>query len=207
MKTEKILVVERNELLLNVKTDGIYIEDMNLLLDKISKKGFYMDRSVAEEDERYKQIIPYLVYRYKNQYFLMQRSSKAGEQRLKNLYTLGIGGHVRESDLKLATNLFDLAQREFFEEINFVGNYTPIFLGILNDDSNSVGRVHLGLVFLLEGDSADISVKTELQSGVLMSLEQIAKLEESLEGWSKMLFSYLQKINQENKYTELSSLA
>ncbi len=62
---------------------------------------------------------------------------------------------------------------------------------MLNDDSNSVGRVHVGCVLLLEGDSDDISVKSELKSGMLLPVEEIKKVYASLETWSQIVFDSL----------------
>ena len=125
-----------------------------------------------EEDPRYKQIIPYLLFKHQDQYFLMQRMATSSEQRLKNKYSLGIGGHMREQDMENGATIFDWAQREFHEEIDYSGNFSIKTIGILNDDSNPVGQVHLGLVLLLEGDSSDIRVRSELKSGKLLSTQE-----------------------------------
>jgi predicted NUDIX family phosphoesterase len=152
----------------------------------------FLERSLAENNELYKQIIPYLVYQYKNSFFLMQRGSKGGEQRLHNCYTLGIGGHVRESDLQDSQSILDWARREFLEEVIFTGNYKPVFLGLLNDDSNAVGRVHLGLVFLLRGDSKHIAIRNqEHRSGKLVSLDQLLAFKDELESWSQIVLDHL----------------
>jgi predicted NUDIX family phosphoesterase len=144
-----------------------------------------------ELDQTYKQIIPYLVFKHNDRYFLMQRSNKASETRLQSKYTLGIGGHVRAQDLQEGSTLFDWARREFHEEVSYNGNLTITSLGMVNDDSIEVGKVHIGLVLLLEGDSEQISVKEELKSGELLTLEQCALYADHMETWSRFIFDAL----------------
>ncbi len=151
-----------------------------------------LKRKYAEEDPRYKQIIPYFIFKQNNQYFLMQRAQTAGEPRLKNKMTLGIGGHLRNEDI-INTPLTEWGMREFHEEVNFSGGITLTPFGIINDERNEVGRVHLGLVFLVEGMGGSISVKSELKSGYLASLSEIKENFESLETWSQLIFNYLNK--------------
>lgn len=188
---ENILVLRREDIVPQKGFFGILPTDIDKLFDTISTKGMFVHRSVAEHDERYKQIIPYLIYQHKNSFFLMQRSESSGEQRLKNAHSLGIGGHIRESDLQDSQSILDWAKREFLEEVNFNGNYKPLFLGLLNDDSNAVGRVHIGLVFLLRGNTDDISVRSELKSGQLVCIEDLITYQESMETWSKIVVQHL----------------
>jgi predicted NUDIX family phosphoesterase len=148
-------------------------------------------RPDMELDATYKQIIPYMVFKYGDRYFLMQRSGKASETRLQSKYTLGIGGHVRAEDLQEGSTLFDWARREFHEEVSYNGNLTISSLGMLNDDSNEVGKVHVGLVLLLEGDSDQISVHEELKSGELLTLEECAAYADHMETWSRFIFDAL----------------
>ena len=188
---ESILVVKKNDLTTGNNSCAIFPAKMDEVFESISSKGLFMDRSVAENDEAYKQIIPYLVYQYKDSFFLMQRSNNCGEQRLRNCYALGIGGHVRESDLQNSQSILDWARREFLEEVAFTGKYKPVFLGLINDDSNAVGRVHLGLVFLLEGDSKNINIRSELKSGKLVTLEELEACKEELQSWDRIILNHL----------------
>jgi len=187
---ELILVVKRDDLFPQGAFSGMHKVDFSHYLDVIQKKQEFMPRSHMETDPTYKQIIPYLVYSFENRYFLMQRQSKATEQRLQSKYSLGIGGHIRQEDLT-TNSIFDWARREFHEEIDFRGEFEIEPLGILNDDSDAVGQVHVGFVFLLKGNSAQIKVNSELKSGVLLSLVEIKDFYDRLENWSKIVFDYL----------------
>lgn len=188
---EKILVVKRTQLFAeDVAPQGFYQEKIDQYIGAVRDNQEFIWRSDAETDELYKQIIPYLIFKNNNKFFLMQRRSTASEQRLKDKYSLGIGGHIRQEDIT-SGSLFDWACREFYEEINYSGNLTITTLGIVNEDETAVGRVHVGFVLLLEGDSSDISVKSELKSGSLMTCHEIETYYDRLETWSKYVFDNL----------------
>ncbi len=184
---ENILVVKRTTLFPLQAPQGL-VSDTQQYLSTITQAQEFLPRARMEEDENYKQIIPYLIFKHTDRYFLMQRASTSSEQRLKNKYSLGIGGHMRQEDMAQGATIFDWAQREFHEEIDYQGSFTIRTLGILNDDTNPVGKVHLGLVLLLEGDSHQIKVKSELKSGQLVSLEECKAIYNSLESWSQIIF-------------------
>lgn len=162
-------------------------------LHAIMQKREFLPRSLMEQDYSYKQIIPYLVFRHEDKYFLMQRKAKASETRLKSKYSFGIGGHIRQEDIK-TDDIAQWAEREFTEEIEYSGRFEVKFLGVLNDDSNDVGRVHVGFVYLLDGDSCQICVKDELESGILLSLSECEPYYEFMEEWSKIVFNFLKNI-------------
>ncbi len=188
---EQILVVRRATLFPNDAWQGIKQVDFDHFLHIIEHKKEFHARSDMEVNPTYKQIIPYLVFKNNDKYFVMLRTATTSEQRLKNKYSLGIGGHIRKEDMT-SSDIFDWAKREFHEEVSYNGNLEITPLGVLNDDSNDVGKVHVGFVFLLEGDSDDISVKSELKSGQLMSLQECDALYDNFENWSKLVVDMLQ---------------
>lgn len=213
---EQILVVARE--ILKINWQGLKTSNLENYLEIIKTQPQFKARGLMEQDETYKQIIPYMIFKFEDQLFLMQRAMQASEERLKHKFTLGIGGHVRELDLKkletkknlspnntlnyspnreqnnsvvknnLADEIFAWAEREFHEEIEYHGNLKITTLGLLNDDSNSVGRVHLGLVLLLQGDSPEIKIKSELQSGFLCQITACSEFLERMESWSQIVF-------------------
>lgn len=190
---ELILVVPRTDIFAHTQAwHGLQEVDFAHYLQIIDNKKEFLPRSIMETDPSYKQIIPYLVYAHGDKYFLMQRKSDASESRLRNKLTLGIGGHIRQEDMN-DTNLFSWALREFHEEVDYKGNLNVKPLGILNDDSNDVGKVHIGFVLLLEGDSPDISIKSELKSGVLVSLDECYAQRDMMESWSQFVVDFLRR--------------
>lgn len=197
---EQVLVVKREIIFKNVNAwHGVYSKDSSEFLKLIEQEKEFIPREKAEVDASYKQIIPYLIFTHDNKYFLMQRRSEASEQRLKNKLSLGIGGHIRLEDLvqdnsqDSKDSIVNWAKREFDEEINYSGNYSVKPVGIVNDDTNPVGEVHLGFVFLLIGDSNKISVKSELKSGELLTKEECLERYNSMETWSQLVFDLIKE--------------
>ena len=189
---ETILVVKRTHLFPSddAAWQGMRPVDFTHYIELIQEKKEFLPRSLMETDPRYKQIIPYLVFTADDRYFLMQRRSTASEKRLQNKFTLGIGGHIRHEDIG-SNSLMDWARREFHEEVLYNDSFSIEPLGILNDDSNAVGQVHIGFVLLLKGTSANISIKSELKSGALVTLEECIMHKEQLESWSAYVVDYL----------------
>jgi len=194
---ENILVVPRSALFsrsllapepgVTVLWDGLAGE----LEDVVATAGLFLPRPEMEEDPTYKQIIPYIVFVHERRIFVMQRSSKAGEQRLAEKYTIGIGGHVRQTDMA-AGGLAEWGRREFEEEVAYKGKACELKLfGLVNDDTNAVGRVHVGAIFVIQGDSDAIRVRSELKSGVLMDREECVALRPRMESWSQFVLDAL----------------
>ena len=190
---EQILVVRRTHLFaIEEAWHGLKEVDFDHYLHIINHKKAFHPRSIMETNPAYKQIIPYIIFTHKKRYFVMQRRANASEKRLQNKFTLGIGGHIRQEDMTTA-NITDWAQREFDEEIKYSCTLSWQPLGILNDDTNSVGQVHIGVVLLAQGDSADIFIKSELKSGKLVTLEECSALSEQMETWSQLVVEHLKQ--------------
>ncbi len=191
---EEILVVKRSLLLPAGSTwQGIKTTGLQEFLTTVMQEKEFLPRSIMENDPLYKQVIPYLIFAHEDRFFLMQRQAQASEQRLKNKYSLGIGGHIVREDLS-GSDIMGWARREFNEEIDYSGSYTVTPLGILNDDSNAVGQVHVGYVLLLQGDSANIKIRSELKSGTLLPLIDCEAYYPQMETWSQHVFDALKAL-------------
>jgi predicted NUDIX family phosphoesterase len=189
---ESILVVKRAYLIDEPDGwHGLRTENLDHYIAIVNAKKEFMPRSLAEQDDRYKQIIPYLVFMHDNHIFVMQRHANASEQRLQNKYTIGIGGHIRQEDIK-THDIYAWANREFHEEVWYEDAMSIEPLGLLNDDTNNVGRVHIGFVFLLHGNSNRISVKSELKYGTFMSITECYTILSQFESWSQIVLHRLQ---------------
>ena len=150
---------------------GINSENTIKYLKLILANYTFLPRGKVENDPSWQQIIPYLILEVGGKIFLMRRKGDHTETRLSSMYSIGVGGHVNRKDIRelgklsSAAQVFSLAKREFEEEVDYKGTYQTKFLGLLNDDSNEVGMVHLGLVVHLSGDTKDAKVKDEHKSG------------------------------------------
>jgi predicted NUDIX family phosphoesterase len=192
-KDEKILVVPRAIIFESKQFDGfLATKDLESYQKTIELHKEFLWRSEVENNTSYKQIIPYLVFEFNEKIFIMQRKSTASESRLQSKYSLGIGGHIREEDIE-NKSLNEWAMREFDEEVNYQGQFSIKPLGLINDDSNEVGQVHLGFVFLLQGNSDKISIRDEHKSGKLCSFEECESFFPSMETWSQLVFEYMKK--------------
>lgn len=188
---EQILVVKRSLLFSNQPIwHGVKSTNIATIISRITQHQEYIQRSLAENDDSFKQIIPYMIFTYSEKYFVMERKLTASEQRLAGKLSLGIGGHIRKEDMQGQT-IFDWAQREFNEEVAYSGTLSITTLGILNDDSNEVGKVHLGLVLLLQGDNDNIHIKDEHKSGALYFKEECLKKIDQMESWSQLILPLL----------------
>lgn len=194
VQDEAILVVKRDTIFqCDGPWQGLKQCDYDWYLWAIEHHGQFHSRVAMENDPRYKQIIPYLVFTHDDKLFVMERKSTATEQRLASKLSVGIGGHVRREDIAGST-IFDWAYREFNEEVSYEGDLEFEPLGIINDDSDSVGQVHLGFVFLLRGTTPNISVKSELKSGQLISCSELTHTSPDFvrfENWSQMVLRAL----------------
>ena len=190
---EKILVVAKDKLFSHTSVNGFLpLSNFDQYEEIIKSNKQFLWRSTMETDVAYKQICPYLIFYFQDTFFVMQRKSSASEQRLKNKFTMGSGGHLRQEDVD-GRSIMAWAEREFNEEIVYNGSYTIHPFGIVNDESDLVGQVHMGLVFLLKGDSDDIAIRSELKQGSLMTLEECEQLFDIMESWSQFIFPYLKQ--------------
>lgn len=187
---ESIVVVPRQKLFPQTTVAGLYTGDLGDFEQSIKQHHEFMIRAAAETDPSFKQIIPYMVFKHQDRYFIMQRKSTASESRLKNKYSLGIGGHIRKEDVT-SPDIAAWGLREFQEEIAYNGSFSCELVGIVNDESNAVGQVHTGVLFILHGDSSDIRIRSELKSGVLWTLDECKAVYDSMETWSQLVFDFL----------------
>ncbi len=189
---EEVLVVARDILFPNGHHEGIRQERLAGILETIRANACFRLRSEVEEDPSWKQIIPYLVFVHQGKVFLMQRTAAHTDLRIANLYSLGIGGHLRRNEMN-GQDIFAWAKREFEEEVDYAGTFKVLPLGLLNSEATPIDTVHAGLVLLVEGDSPQISVKDEHKSGRLATLEECEQVFEGMETWSKIVLEALKR--------------
>lgn len=191
-ESEQILVVPRSSISDHLCQKGVTKVDPTTLKNIVENNSVFIPRGQAEVDPNFKQIIPYLIFNFADQLFLMRRSKEASEKRLADKFSLGIGGHLRQEDLT-GDDIFLWAQREFTEEVEFKSSVNPKLIGLINDDTNSVGQVHTGIVWMVQANSPEISVKEELASGNLVTLSECQSVYEQLESWSQIVVDHLEK--------------
>jgi len=185
---EQVLVVPRASIVpgdgwLGVRRDGI-----EAALDAVGRDGFFMRRGDAEEDPTHKQVIPYLVLRDGERWFLMRRTKAGGDARLHDLWSIGVGGHLNPGDGDVAGGL----RREWSEEVaaDFVPDFVPV--GLLNDDTTPVGAVHVGVVFVAEAAGRPVAIReTDKLAGSFATTAETAAVRDAMETWSRLVFDAL----------------
>jgi predicted NUDIX family phosphoesterase len=156
------------------------------------ENNFFSPRSSAENDPSLKQLIPYAVFTHQGKILHYVRGSKSGEQRLVAKGSIGIGGHINDGDESLFA--FDesayraAVHREIEEELTLSGPYTDRVAALINDDSNEVGQVHLGVVHIVELSNDDVKPgeKAIAQLGFL-TVEELRARRDALETWSQIV--------------------
>lgn len=182
---EQVMVVERESLAPFLIQYGLITENMDELFERIQELHFFLDRPTAEISPQYKQIIPYVLIRHDGAYYLLQRTQKQTEARLHHKLSLGIGGHINPDTPGILEGL----QKELEEEVDVGGDYDLTFVGILNDDTTDVGRVHLGAVYVLDAHSGEVQVReTEKMTGRWAPLAELPELRERMETWSQIAY-------------------
>ncbi|MDQ6898660.1 MAG: NUDIX hydrolase [Candidatus Dormibacteraeota bacterium] len=191
-RREEVLCVLRAEIFPDGAWHGFVGEGLQRCQRVIREQSFFLPRGQVEDDSTYQQIIPYCVFRHGDLYFLTRRLKASKEKRLRQQYSLGVGGHINRSDLAGGDPITDGMRREWEEEVVYGGSFKAELLGLLNDDSSPVSKVHLGVVFLIDGDSAEIAIReTDKLSGELLTLEEMRIHYLAMESWSQMVYDRL----------------
>ena len=173
------------------------VEDGLVEIARLDLVGSARPRRELELDPEWKQPIPYAIALYtaegERQLFWMDRLAGGSDRRLHGRASFGVGGHIGAEDGGILAAL----EREWSEEVETAAlpRFTP--LGLLNDDSDEVGRVHLGIVFLAELFSPEIAVRErEKLAGSLVSVKSAVARAGELEGWSAALISHIATLGE-----------
>lgn len=173
----------------------------------------FAPRSTAETDTSLKQLIPYVAVIAGDSILMYERGMSGSEERLHSQLSIGIGGHINEED-DAEDPLFAFINgsiREIQEEIGIkigADDLMQSLYGLINDESNPVGQVHLGVGFA-------IRISEEDKEHVIKSCEDclanakfipIIDLEDPatytrLETWSRYLaMGYIQERSTNGKW-------
>ena len=188
---EQVLVVKREKIEKYISgKNGLIKKNVPELLEIIRTEHEYMPRPEAEERPDFKQIIPYVILRQGDKVFVTRRLSKGGEARLHGKISMGVGGHINPVD-EQGNMLMRGLWREIHEEVELTKHGELCSCGFINDDSNSVGSVHLGACFTLETEG-EVSVKeTEKLEGLWMTLPELKENYDFMETWTQIALEVL----------------
>lgn len=155
-------------------------------------------RASVEEDPSFKQLIPYCLLVSNTpagrHYFAYTRGGGQGEARLRAKRSLGIGGHISSTDGGHGDDTSYEAgmRRELDEEVVIGGPWQSRCVGLINDDSNAVGSVHLGIVHILELSRPEARPReAQLVECGFEPLEALLSDRDRFETWSQIVLDAL----------------
>jgi predicted NUDIX family phosphoesterase len=197
---ENILVIKRSLFDELGSFQGLNFEAEKYLSVILSRgNNFFLPRAQAEKDPAYKQIIPYVLVAFENSVLHYVRGKKAGEQRLVAKGSIGIGGHMNETD----ESLFAMdeqayragVEREVNEEIKIDARFEDRIVALLNDDTTDVGRVHLGIVHVFKLAEPKVDKREAMITNLaLRTRAELMGRRDSLETWSQICVESLDRL-------------
>src|SRR5438128_3357473 len=197
---ENILVIKRSLFDQLGSFHGLNFEPRRYL-DALLSRGnnFFLPRAQAENNPTHKQIVPYAILAFKDKVLYYVRGKKAGEQRLVAKGSIGIGGHLNESDESLFA--WDEkayragVEREVNEEIKIDTKFDDRIVALLNDDTTEVGRVHLGIVHVFKLAEPKLEKREAMITGLtFLSKEELLSRRETMETWSQICLDSLERL-------------
>ena len=201
---EQVLVVERKI----VEQEGMFhglMFDVERYVRKLFAAGVprFMRRSEAETNPNYKQIIPYVIMTHDGRYLNYVRGQRAGEKRLVGNRSVGIGGHINPGDnLPLFTaDFYDTyvaaVEREVAEEVIVDARHADRVVALLNDDSNAVGQVHLGVVHCWTLNAPTVTRREQMITQLsFLAPAELRAVRDSMETWSQLCLDGLDEITR-----------
>jgi len=199
---ENVLVIRRSLFDELGAFQGLNFEPEKYLKAILSRgSNFFVDRSEAENNPNYKQIIPYALIVFRKTVLHYVRGKKAGEQRLIAKGSIGVGGHMNEGD----ESLFAMdeqayragVEREVNEEIKIDTPFEDQIVALLNDDSTEVGRVHLGIVHVFKLTEPKVEKREAMITGLtFLPKNELLARRETMETWSQICVDSLDRLLQ-----------
>ena len=187
---ERVLVIPRAALMEDPGWLGVTSEHLEGFEDLVAREGRFEPRPEMEVDRAWKQVIPYLVLRDGERFFLMRRTRAGADARLHDRYSIGVGGHLNPGDGGVLGGL----RREWNEELS--ADFEPEFrlVGLLNDDTTDVGAVHLGAIFVADAGGRPVDIReTDKLSDTFAAPHEVAAVVDHMETWSRLCFEFLDR--------------
>ena len=197
---ENVLVVRRSLFDELGSFHGLNFQPEKYLSALLSRgNNFFLPRAQAETDPTHKQIIPYALIAHGDTVLHYVRGKKAGEQRLVAKGSIGIGGHMNDTDESLFA--WDEAayragvEREVNEEIKIESRFEDRIVALLNDDTTEVGRVHLGIVHVFRLAEPKVQKREAMITNLsFLSRDELVSRRETLETWSQICVDSLERL-------------
>jgi len=205
---ERVLCFERKLLEELGVFQGLSLETEKYLpVVTSASRILYLNRSDAEKDRRYKQLIPYVLVICQDRILRYRRGKGGQETRLHGLFSIGIGGHISEEDNGLFSSgigYHDSMRRELKEEVD-VEEEKDAVVAVINDDSTEVGYVHFGVVHIMYvADESIAGRRSGIVAPEFIPIAEAVKDAAGYESWSRFC---LENIDLLLKKAAVSGLA
>lgn len=209
-KHPQYILAVTNESLAGDLQQGMNIVSLNTFVAKAEDNLVIKQRAKLEQEPEFRQIIPYVCVATqrddKLRFWPYRRTETSGEARLQGNVSIGFGGHIDLVDVMDDNSVIDLFQtignaaaRELGEELDLAGAGEEVNLfdnGILIDDSNEVGKVHLGVVLtaILPQNVTPTSKEDALEVLPAMSARELLDSGLPLEPWTRIILESIVKV-------------
>jgi predicted NUDIX family phosphoesterase len=165
----------------------------NLLPRLLDSPGLeFRPRAEVETDPDVKQLIPYVVFRWRDRLFHYTRGISGSEVRLRALRSIGVGGHINPIDAGTADPYRAGLERELAEEVVLESPFHESVQGLVYDPSTPVGQVHLGVVHVLDVERPAVRPREEaLADAGFAPMDELHAQQEQFESWSRFVLEAL----------------
>jgi predicted NUDIX family phosphoesterase len=195
MQTEQVLVVPTELFHRLGHFQGFSPETDRYLAELLSPENTtYRPRPDVEQDPSFKQLIPYVIFRHRDTagrvaLFQYTRGKGLGEARLHSKRSIGVGGHISANDRtsESAVPYSEGMRRELSEEVIVESPWTERCVGLINDDETPVGRVHLGVVHLVDVENPAVYPReNEIEDAGFHPVDEMLADPSRFETWSQI---------------------
>lgn len=219
-KHAPVMCVRRETLPAHLKTNYTSLVDMSLM-DLEYKHINFLNRNVVDNKKessledyligtKYPQLLPYVVIKSGDKVLAYNR--KGNETRLHGKTSIGIGGHIdiedclytpmgtTETMLHVPGTIVRSCEREIVEEAGISLRDIPIIQinkALISHD-DEVGKVHLGLIAIIEIDQDKVQPKEELLNARWLSIKELHDIVDTCENWSQILINNLEELQHGN---------
>lgn len=194
------MVVEKEKLFENDEFQGfISSKEMDFIGRILNEHKYVLRDEKLEFDSFLKQIIPYVIIinpKSKKVFGYKRFKKREGyrEMRLHDKFSIGVGGHVDKEEIAEDV-LRDATMRELREEIKMENYPIPKIVGFVNDNNDSVGQVHFGVIAIAETNE-EISKREgdEVREEKFYSIEEVDSLMNSgveMDGWTRICWAFV----------------
>lgn len=178
-----------------------------------------LTRPECETMYDYMHLIPYitLVNKETGQLFVYSRGKQGGENRLHGKCSIGLGGHMEDvvtGTYSIKDAIVDTIAKELEEEVGlkptiqraqqYLSNLNTKNFSLLLDQTNDVGKVHLGIAMFVTIDPALLGAVEHgvIERGRWISVEEINRMRDTneldLENWSRIVMDVVNAYLAEN---------